>query len=94
MLCGDLIEILMKERATAVLPATPPGARRSVRIAVAILVLQVVIIGALAGWCLPLSEALLVTFLLELAGAVIWFVAVRWFLFRRFGIVLPLSRQW
>ncbi len=83
----------MKERATS--PAlTRPGAKRALRVAMFVLALQVVVIGAFAGWYLPLSAALVVVFFLELAGAVTWFLAVRWYLLKRFGIVLPLSRQW
>ncbi len=67
----------------------PPGARKVLRLAVAILAVEVVVVGVALGAWLPLSEALAAVLIVELAFVAVWGLALRRITKARFGVALP-----
>ncbi len=67
----------------------PPGARRALRIGVAVLVVEVAVGGAVLGLLLPLNYALAAGVVVELAFVAAWSLALRHITRARFGVALP-----
>ncbi len=67
----------------------PPGARRTLRIGVAVLAGEVAVVGAVLGLLLPLNYALAAGVIVELAFVAAWGAALRHVTRARFGVALP-----
>lgn len=67
----------------------PLGTRKILRIGVAILAVEVVVVGAATGILLPLEQALAAALVVDLVFVAAWGLALRRLTKARFGVAVP-----